>query len=100
MDNAKKNISWVVDNGLCVGCGVCQDACPKSAIRVESDGSVFRPVVDAGLCINDKGCHRCRTVCPGEGVKLSQLANKLFDGQPNINDDPYIGKHIAYYSGY
>lgn len=100
MDNAKRNISWVVDNGLCVGCGVCQDACPRSAIRVESDGSVFRPVVDAGLCINDKGCHRCRTVCPGEGVKLSQLANKLFDGQPNINDDPYIGKHIAYYSGY
>lgn len=100
MNDKKKNISWVVDNGLCVGCGVCQDACPKSAIRVESDGSVFRPVVDAGLCINDKGCHRCRTVCPGEGVKLSQLANKLYDNQPNIEDDPYIGKHIAYYSGY
>lgn len=100
MNDKKKNISWVVDNGLCVGCGVCQDACPKSAIWVESDGSVFRPVVDAGLCINDKGCHRCRTVCPGEGVKLSQLANKLYDNQPNIEDDPYIGKHIAYYSGY
>lgn len=99
MDN-KKNISWIVDNGLCVGCGVCQDACPKSAIKVLSDGSVFRPVVDAELCINSKGCHRCRTVCPGDGVKLSQLANKLYDNQPNINNDPYIGKHIAYYSGY
>lgn len=100
MDNVKKNISWVVDNDLCVGCGVCQDACPKSAISVESDGSVFRPVVNAKLCINDRGCHRCRTVCPGAEVKLTTLSEKVFNGQERMKEDPYIGKHIAYYSGY
>lgn len=95
-----KNISWVVVHDLCVGCGVCQDACPKSAIKVESDGSLFRPIVDEKLCINNKGCHRCRMVCPGDGVKLSKLSEKIFKEQPNIKDDIYIGKHIAYYSGY
>lgn len=100
MKNKIKNISWVVDHNLCVGCGVCQDACPKSAIRVESDGSVFRPVVDYSLCINDKGCHRCRMVCPGEGVKLAQLSEKYFNNQDGIKDNPYIGKHIAHYSCY
>lgn len=100
MNKKVKNIQWVVDNNLCVGCGVCQDACPKSAIKVVSDGHVFRPVVDANLCINNKGCHRCRTVCPGEGVNLTQMTAKCFNNQPSIKNDPYIGKHVSYYSGY
>ena len=94
------NIRYIVRNNLCVGCGVCQDACPQKAITVEAVNGVFRPIVDEEKCINSKGCHRCRMVCPGGGVKLSDLANKYFGGEAGIKDDPYIGKHIAYYYGY
>lgn len=96
----KSNISYIVKNNLCVGCGVCQDACPQKAITVEATNGVFRPKVDATKCVNEKGCHRCRMVCPGGGIKLSELANKYFGSEVGIKDNPYIGKYIAYYSGY
>lgn len=28
----KKNISYTVENDLCLGCGICQDACPLHAM--------------------------------------------------------------------
>lgn len=37
---------------------------------------------------------------PGGGIKLSELANKYFGSEVGIKDNPYIGKYIAYYSGY
>lgn len=30
----KTNVSHVVSDGLCMGCGICQDACAKKCIRM------------------------------------------------------------------
>ena len=30
----KTNVSHVVSDGLCMGCGICQDACAKKCIRI------------------------------------------------------------------
>jgi coenzyme F420 hydrogenase subunit beta len=94
------NVSWVAKHDLCVGCGVCQDVCPKLAITIVPKKGLYRPVVNEDLCINDKGCQRCRVVCPGGGVAIKQLSDKYFSTEENILDNPYIGKYIAHYSGY
>lgn len=96
----KLNISYIVKNELCVGCGVCQDACPQKAITVEAKNGVFRPKVNETKCINEKGCHKCRLVCPGGGINISELENKYFGNEIGIKENPYIGRHIAYYAGF
>jgi len=48
----------------CKQCGICVDACPKSAISFSSKINLngYQPVViDDDLCI---GCGICYTMCP------------------------------------
>lgn len=98
--NNMKNIGHIVSSNLCLGCGVCQDACPKSAITVKAVNGVFRPTINSSLCINDKGCHRCRKVCPGDGVNIAELSSKYFSSNAKIKDDKYIGKYISLCYGF
>ena len=48
MSRVRKTIDDVVAQGLCMGCGVCEAACPVAAIRVIRDRrrGLFVPVVD------------------------------------------------------
>ena len=46
----------------CCGCGVCENACPKEAIKMVSDKKGFLyPKVDETKCI---GCELCKKICP------------------------------------
>lgn len=100
MGEQLQNISWIVRHELCVGCGICQDICPKKAIQIKSVNGLFNPVVNENICINNKGCYRCRTVCPGGGVKLVELSKNAFGTEEEIKRDQYIGQYISCYSGY
>ena len=52
----------LVDQTLCTGCGACEKACPKGAIRFREDEEGFpAPVIDNAICIE---CGLCSTVCP------------------------------------
>lgn len=84
----KKNISYTVENDLCLGCGICQDACPLHAIEVKAIKGTFSPIVNEEICANGKGCHRCFDICPGVGINLKQIAKNNFN-QDNINYDTY-----------
>ena len=48
----------VVDCKVCVACGVCMKACPKSAISIYKG---CYAVVDEAKCV---GCGLCAKACP------------------------------------
>ena len=94
------NISWIAEHGLCVGCGVCQEVCPQQAIKIEPKEGLFRPIVDDNLCINTKGCHRCRLVCPGGGIELDKYSHEISGISVGIKRDYYLGNYINLYTAY
>ncbi len=92
----KKNVSWVVKNNLCTGCGTCYAMCPKEAISIEINEKkgIYEPVIDETKCNN---CGICMKVCPGHEVDFETLNEQVFGKQP---EDPLIGNYINCYTGY
>jgi len=52
-----------VNKDTCVGCGSCVDACPVTAIKLNSD----KAEVSEGDCIE---CGACVGTCPCEAISL------------------------------
>lgn len=50
----------------CVGCGICRDSCPVSAITI-SERSPRKADIDTGKCIR---CYCCHELCPKSAVAL------------------------------
>jgi len=74
--NEKKNKKLpVFDFGLCVNCGVCEQACPVSRIELSVGGvDVQRnlyPKVKSDGCL---GCAICAKSCPVEAIRLEEAA--------------------------
>lgn len=92
------NVSYIIKNQLCTGCGVCEDVCPKQLITIERINGEHQPRLNLDLCLGDK-CGRCLKVCPGIGVNLEEIAKKTFtDGSVKV--DKYIGHYIGLHTGY
>ena len=56
----------LVDQNICVACGVCAKTCPKGAI------SIYRgcyAIVDEGKCV---GCGLCGKACPVECISIKE----------------------------
>ncbi|WP_051309141.1 Coenzyme F420 hydrogenase/dehydrogenase, beta subunit C-terminal domain [Desulfogranum japonicum] len=98
VENMKKdNISFVVKNNLCVGCGICEDVCSThKAITIVRTATLHVPEVDQQTCNN---CGLCLNICPGAGIALHDYSEKLFSDE-NILQDTYIGRYLNCYSGY
>lgn len=92
------NISFTVNNQLCLGCGLCQDACPSDAVSIKMQKGTFLPIVNVNLCNNEKGCHRCFDTCPGHGIDLRNKTKDTFSY--NCNNDKYVGRYLQCYTGY
>ena len=71
----KNNICKVVDAGLCMGCGLCVDACGKKIIRFHHGKDLNYPIVDANYCTE---CGTCLKVCAGQGIDLDARSMTLF----------------------
>lgn len=91
----KNNIRSTVKSGLCLGCGVCEDICPKQCIKVEK-GRLNVPCVDETLCIE---CGKCLNVCAGRGIKIQEKTKQLF-ARGNEKDNSYLGRYQSCYKGY
>lgn len=83
--NKKNTIQSIVDNNLCLSCGVCAAICSKKAIHFELEKGCYVAKIDHNNCIK---CGLCYQICPGKGVNLAK-----------INDDnTYFGKYKSIYT--
>ena len=55
-----------IDKNICVACGVCMKACPKSVISINRGCYAF---VEASKCV---GCGLCAKVCPAGCITLKE----------------------------
>ena len=64
------------EKNKCVGCGACENVCPKKCITLEEDAEGFLyPQIDANKCVD---CGLCERVCPvvhSEKVQDNALEN-------------------------
>jgi len=56
-------ITAVVDEDLCIGCGLCEEICPYGAPRIEDGKSKIREI----LC---RGCGSCAAECPKRAITM------------------------------
>jgi len=89
-----QNLKYVVKNGLCVGCGVCEAACSRKAIKMmyNDDCGMAFPMVNDKVC---NGCGICLDVCYGFKVD-HELNLRVFHNSPNS----IVGNYIGSYTGF
>lgn len=98
MMNTNSNISSVVNTKLCIGCGICENACTSSAISMTVKNGLFVPRINQTLCKNDKGCHRCMDSCPGIGINLLQKSKQLYNNQFS-KENELLGDYLKCFMG-
>lgn len=92
----KNNVDKVRNDGLCFGCGVCQDSCAKHCISIDHGIDGTYPIVDNEICIE---CGLCLKVCAGHGVNLDAKTENLY-GKEETKKSKYMGYYHACFSGY
>jgi len=60
-----------IDPYICVGCQVCRELCPYSAIEFDERRGVS--VVNEAVC---KGCGSCAAYCPSGAAKVKHFSDK------------------------
>lgn len=98
-------ISHIVEQNLCIGCGLCVPACPTSALQMQwNEYGLCEPTQTSSQC---SGCPACLVVCPFadgtvEGLFLpneDELASQLL-GNAQIEQDEYLGLFQRIFVGY
>jgi coenzyme F420 hydrogenase subunit beta len=88
------NISYVVNNHLCIGCGVCEAICPNDAIKIifNTKCGIPIPIVHEKRC---NRCQKCLNICYGYESD-NNLNLRIFGAYPIS----IIGNLIKCYTGH
>ncbi|MBK6959457.1 MAG: Coenzyme F420 hydrogenase/dehydrogenase, beta subunit C-terminal domain [Nitrosomonas sp.] len=88
------DIEQVVNNGYCIGCGVCQSADPAISIKLNNYGEYEAHIENS----NEEGRRIASQVCPfATSVNETDLAEELFTGQMQHE---VIGRFMGLFAGY
>lgn len=101
MSTTPRVISEVVDNDLCIGCGMCIYSCPSDALSITWNENGFLVPELANSC-DDEGA--CIDVCPfnpnpKEIIKDETAIANIFLSEGTTHNDK-LGKLINIYAGY
>ncbi len=77
----------VIDEDLCIGCGVCATECPFGAVALFEEGEEEKARVNRDVC---KGCGVCSGACPsGAAVSLGFTDQELMaEAEEALRHDP------------
>lgn len=96
-----KVIDSVVNNDLCIGCGLCVYKCPNNALEMKWNKYGFLIPELTGNCDSDGSCI---SVCPFNPFPKKEVKTENdiaeFFLQENKHYHPKIGKYINIYAGY
>ena len=89
-----ENISKIVDNQLCNGCGTCFSICPSDCISIilDSKNGILKANVDSSQCLN---CGVCLDVCPSNVIDFTLESREKIS---KYND--FFGYYLNIYTGY
>jgi coenzyme F420 hydrogenase subunit beta len=93
-ESEMKNISHIVDSGLCLGCGTCAGICPLEAIEMKVSEGIFSPTIREELC---SSCQICVKACPGHSMDLAELSRFVFGKQ---YEGGLLGNYLNCYVGH
>lgn len=96
----KNVVSEVVENGICIGCGVCAGICPNVNLSIEFNTYGEYNSKDNGKC--SCKCELCLKVCPFSeySKKEDTIATEKFSSQSNVKLNDITGYHLQSYVGY
>lgn len=93
-------INQVVENDICIGCGVCAGVCPSRLLSMTALENGDLAVAIDGEC--PSACDLCLTVCPfvDQNPNEDELAAIRFAEQPSIKKDDSVGYFSNTYVGF
>lgn len=96
-------IKNVVDNDMCIGCGVCSTQCRRDSIKIKMNQFGFYTANIVGDCDSDCNCTSIK-VCPfnpnpNESVKTEREIANIFLTDAEKQHEK-LGKYINTYVGY
>jgi coenzyme F420 hydrogenase subunit beta len=90
------NVSDVIKENLCTGCGTCIGLCPTAALTLNLDHKkgIYTPKFNAAKCIN---CSICYNSCPGHSFDFKKFNLDLYNKDA---EDALIGNYLNCYLGH
>jgi len=80
-------ITAVVDEDLCIGCGLCEEICPYGAPKIEDGKSKVREI----LC---RGCGSCAAECPRRAITMRHFGDHQILAQVKALLVPQSAKEV------